>query len=213
MEELKNLIDAIVSMEWDLFQAVNESGPRAVCQDDRPTFEGMRRGQFQAWPPEACASYLEDLQHAMLHGRNLVREKYIHMMKHALPHRYEALSKTIPVPDDEVVQLAQEISDRLLMQAETLQSEFPCVCGAGRPLRSSKDSSEIVSIETYQIGEMLACSAKTLQVLRAHLLNLERKGQSLARNILENSVRHYGFKSLEEAETATRTRAERTIKS
>jgi hypothetical protein len=201
------LLDTLISLEWDMFQAVNDGGPRASCQDDRVTFEGMRRGQFLAWPAEARASYLEDLQDAVFKGRNLVTEKYIHMMKYSSPNRYEVLAKNIPIPDSNVVRLAQEISDKLLFQAEVLFKEFPYVCGSGRPMRSEQDVSGVVSIETYQMGEMLTYSTKTLTALRDHLLRLEKEGQMLARNIMENSVRHYGFKTLEEAEAAAKARA------
>ena len=206
--DTNSLIHTIITLEWDMFQAVNEGGPRASCQDDRVTFEGMRRGQFQSWSAEACASYLEDLKNAVLHGRNLVTEKYIHMMKHSSPNRYAELSKRIPIPDRSLVQLAQEISDKLLVQTEVLFEEFPYVCSSGRPLRSTQDISGVVSIETYQIGEMLTYSVRTLEALRHHLAAFEKDGQSLARNIMENSVRHYGFKTLKEAETVMKVRAE-----
>jgi hypothetical protein len=39
-------------------------------------------------------------------------------------------------------------------------------------------------------------------------LSLEKHGESLARSILENSVKHYGYKTLEEAEAATKARIE-----
>jgi hypothetical protein len=41
-----------------------------------------------------------------------------------------------------------------------------------------------------------------------HLLSLEKDGKSLARNILENSARHYGFRTLEEAEAETKARVD-----
>ncbi len=199
-------IHKIISLEWDMFQAVNEGGPRADCQEDRLTFEGMRRGQFESWSHDVCESYLDDLLNAVLDGRNLVTEKYIHMMKHASPTQYIALSKTIQLPDAETEKLAQNISDILLAQTVDLFQNYPYVSGSGRPLRSISDFSGITSIETYQLGELLTYSEKTLRLLKNHLLALEKNGKSLARSILENSVKHYGYKTLEEAETATKFR-------
>ncbi len=208
METKNELIKKIISFEWDMFQAVNEGGPRASCQNDRKTFEGMRRGQFQAWSDDVLSSYYDDLTGAVLDGRNLVMEKYIHMMKHAEPGQYEQLLGQMQMPDDTVTRLAQDISDKLLDQTVTLFEKYPYVSGSGRPLRSVSDLAGVTSIETYQVGELLTYSQKTLEALKKHLLALEADGQSLAENILANSVKHYGYKTLEDAEAATRKRIE-----
>ncbi len=204
-----DIIDKIIYFEWDMFQAVNEGGPRADCQEDRVTFEAMRRGQFEAWSQDACASYSDDLANAVLDGRNLVTEKYIHMMKYASPSQYAALSKLIPLPDEAQRQRAQEISDRLLAQTARLFEKYPYVSGSGRPLHAVQDFSGVTSIETYQLGELLTYSEETLKLLKNHLLSLENAGRSLARDILENSVRYYGYKTLEDAEAATKARIDK----
>lgn len=209
MDRFDDIVDKIISLEWDMFQAVNEGGPRADCQDDRRTFEGMRRGQFESWSQNACACYLDDLLNAILDGRNLVTEKYIHMMKYSTPIQYDALKKMILMPDEKVINLAHEISDKLLEQTAALFEKYPYVSGAGRPLRSISDFSGVTSIETYQLGELLTYSFETLTALNAHLLELEKNGKSLARMILENSVRHYGYKTLEDAEAETKARIDK----
>ena len=135
MDRFDDIIENIISLEWDMFQAVNEGGPRADCQDDRLTFEGMRRGQFEAWSQAPCESYLDDLLNAVLDGRNLVTEKYIHMMKFSSPVQYDALCKMIQLPEENTVLLAQEISDKLLEQTAQLFKDYPYVSGSGRPLR------------------------------------------------------------------------------
>jgi hypothetical protein len=209
IDDTEKIIDQFVSLEWDMFQAVNEGGPRASCQEDRATFEGMRRGQFLAWSPEARAAYLEDLLNAELDGRNLVREKYIHMMKNVVPAQYALLAETIPMPEPAVMKLAGEISDRLLAQTQTLFDRYPHVTGAGRPLRASSDTPYVTSIETYQYSELLTYSEATLSALKAHLEALEKEGRLLAREILEKTVRHYGYQTLEAAENAAKTRGMR----
>lgn len=204
-----NVIERIVAFEWDMFEAVNEGGPRASCQEDRATFEGMRRAQFQAWSTNVSLSYFDDLANAILDGRNLVAEKYIHMMRYASPTQYAQLIQTIPLPHETHVALAQEISDKMLLQTVELFKSYPYVSGSGRPLYSEQDFSGVTSIETYQLGELLTYSEKTLQSLLEHLVTLEKAGLSLAMHILENTVRHYGYATLESAETATRERIER----
>jgi hypothetical protein len=203
------ILDEIVSFEWDMFQAVNEGGPRADCQDDRATFEGMRRAQFQAWSPEACASYFDDLLNAILEGRNLVSEKYIHMMKNTSPRQYAELLRLIPVPGEDEKRLANDISQALLEETEALQQQFPYVSGSGRPLRAQLDFTGVTSIETYQLSELLTYSGATLTLLREHLTALRSGGKSLAREILENTVKHYGYSSLESAEAATKARIDK----
>jgi hypothetical protein len=126
------------------------------------------------------------------------------MMKYASPAQYSQLIKTIPVADENVSVLAAEICDKLLQQTEELFESYPYVSGSGRPLRSATDHSGVTSIETYQLGELLTYSFHTLRRLNDHLHSLQNKGRSLARDILENSVRHYGYKTLEEAEAATK---------
>lgn len=207
MDDDSDTVQTIVALEWDMFQAVNEGGPRASCQNDRSTFEGMRRGQFEAWSEDVRASYLSDLRSAVSAGRNLVNEKYIHMMEHSSPDRYEILSGSIPMPDAQVRELASRIADKLIGQTEVLASQFPRVCGTARPLRSTEDSRDETSVESYQTGELLTYSAKTLELLKRHLLALDEEGRSLARILLENSVRFGGFASLEEAEAALEARA------
>lgn len=176
MSVMDDMISKIVLFEWDMFQAVNEGGPRADCQDDRITFEGMRRAQFMAWSEETRASYLDDLVNAVLDGRNLVKEKYIHMMKYAAPAQYGQLIQLIPAPDKAHIRMAQEISDILLAQTIVLHKMYPYVAGSGRPLRSVQDFSGVTSIETYQFGELLTYSEKRFGSLKNTCWLLTAKG-------------------------------------
>ena len=206
--ENTEIMDKIVSIEWDMFTSVNDGEERASCQEDRATFEGMRKAQFSAWPPDATASYLDDLEKARLGGRNLIEEKYIHMMKTTEPTQYDALlHRIVSPPDDTALALAREISDKLLEQTRILFEEYPYVSGRGRPLYSALDYAA-VSVETYQYSELLTYSAKTLAALKAHVDSLEKDGVSLARVILENTVFFYGYKSLEAAEKTAKERAD-----
>ena len=205
MDEKQGILRKILSIEWDMFISVNEGGEQADCQEDSVTFEGMRTAQFIAWSPEAAASYLEDLEKAQECGRNLVEEKYINMMKTTEPSRYSALLSRVTIPSDTVYSAASEISEILLQQACVLFENYPHVSGHGRPLYSALDYVNI-SIETYQFCELLTYSAKTLAELKKHVAKLEKDGVSLAKLILENTVRFYGYESLEIAEKTIRER-------
>jgi len=208
MTDKTDMTDEIIRLEWDMFQAVNDGGPRADCQDDMDTFDAMRRAQFEAWPDGVRRSYLGDLTAANLAGRNLVNEKYIHMMKTTAPAAYEALAASIAPPAGAAQALAKSISDKMLDQTAALQAEYPYVSGAGRPLYSSEDWQGDVSIETYQLGELLTYSERTLALLLEYVEQRERAGGSLARDIMENTVRYYGYDTLEAAEAAAKERSD-----
>ena len=208
MDEKQSVIDKIVSMEWAMFIAVNEGEARAACQEDRVTFDGMREAQFDAWPLEAVKSYQDDLLNARQCGRNLVEEKYIHMMENTEPSRYAVLLARITVPSEAVRSLAREVADILLEQTRILFEDYPYVSGNGRPLYSALDYSDI-SVETYQFSELLTYSEKTLSTLSEHIKTLENSCTSLARVILENTVRFYGYESLDTAEKAAKERADK----
>lgn len=74
------LINAVIEMEWQMFDRVNNQGGRADCQDDAWTFYVMRYSQFSAWPLQLISSYRQDVEDAAKQGRNLLTEKYAYMM-------------------------------------------------------------------------------------------------------------------------------------
>lgn len=203
----KTLIDNIIAMEWKMFSSVNEGGPKASCQEDPVTFDGMRRGQFSAWSQEAAESYYEDVKNAAAIGRNLAMEKYIHMMKSTAPAQYELLLPRVVYPSKTAIDLAEKITAKMVEQTAALHREYPYVSGSGRPLYSSSDFYG-TSVETYQRGELYTYSEKTLTALWNHLCTLEGEGVALAKLVLENSVMHYGYKSIDEAESVTKKYAE-----
>jgi hypothetical protein len=205
MDSKDNDIIRIVGIEWRMFQAVNVDGPRASCQDDPVTFFGMRAGQFLAWSDAAVKFYLQDLLSAQESGRNLIREKYIHMMEKPGQNEYASLLRTVPASPDDVVKLASDVSARLLRQSEDLARTYPNFTKGGRPLFSKDDSNSVTSLETYQKGELLTYSASTLVALKEHIDALENDGISFAEMILENTAGFYGFANLTEAEEAVKT--------
>ena len=204
----QELITQLLDHEFVMFHAVNGDGEKADCQNDRQTFDMMRRAQFSAWSPEAVSSYYEDVLEAERVGRNLCMEKYIHMMKNTAILQYEQLKERLTFPDERGMELAELINGKMIKQTEVLFQRYPYVSGAGRPLYSTYDLGGTTSIETYQRGELLTYSTRTLELLYQHLCSLEAQGISLAEKILEGSVCSYGYKSLDEAEKATRERAE-----
>lgn len=179
-------INEIVEIEWEMF--VNVNGENKVsCQENKATFEKMRRAQFDAWSEEVISSYLLDLRKAKEEGRSLLREKYIRMMEHTNPADYEILKKELPPIPDEAKDLISKIWDELLPQTIRIRERFPEINEGGRPLRS-EDENDYASIETYQKGELSTYSLNTLKALYNHIIDLKNKGIDIAFEIQKNSI-------------------------
>ncbi|MCR5388889.1 MAG: DUF4125 family protein [Lachnospiraceae bacterium] len=197
MENSKEqVIKEIVAMEWEMFQLTQNNGGRASCQDNYPVFCNMRHAQFDAWSEDACIDYYTDLVESINDGRNLIAEKYFHMMEFTYPEEYEAQKHKVRMPSPEAKAIAQEITDEMIAQTEEIYKKYPNVARGGRPLRSTEDKFGYTSVETYQRCELYTYSLQTLKDLRAHLYALKDEGKSLALMISENSVKSYGYKSI-----------------
>jgi hypothetical protein len=194
------IIQKIIKLEWQMFQNTKNVGGRASCQDNYDTFYGMRVGQFLTWTSVLCSSYYHDLEVAKDSGRNLVSEKYLHMMEYTFPEEYNSLKKLLPRMDDGKKKLADDICNEMVKQTVILRKNFPKVSGAGRLLYSTEDTPYATSIQTYQRGELYTYSIETLTELQKLLNTLNESGVSFARTILENTVNYYGYSSLEDAE-------------
>ena len=200
MEQLQRMIEK----EWQMFSSVNEGYARASCQEDPETFFAMRRAQFSAWSEEVCLSYEQDLDEAKAQGRNLAEEKYIRMMAVTDPERYLCLCHRLPPVAEQTGALAEQINDILLRQTAQLRTRYPFLSKIGRPLYAADADMDDTSIETYQLGELMTYSHRTLALLDAHVRQLDDVGISLAERIQLNSLRCIGFSSFEEAEKAVR---------
>ena len=199
--EFSNIVSEIVEKEWHMFQAVNGE-KREACQNDRQGFEALRKAEFSAWSPAAASSYLKDLELAESTGRNLVREKYIRMMKSTAPTEYGFFQNELPEISREKKALAEKIWVHMLEQTERLRKRFPAVALGGRPLYAADELDGWASIKTYRMGELLTCSPETLSELLAHIEALETQGIDLAFEIQRNSITCMGYSSMEEAERA-----------
>ncbi|MDR0600196.1 MAG: DUF4125 family protein [Treponema sp.] len=69
-----------------------------------------------------------------------------------------------------------------------------------------EESDFFASVKTYLLGELATYSEKTLRLYEQYLDDLERRGENISRVILENTVKKYGFASLDEAESHTADR-------
>lgn len=200
MEGKDEIIEAIVGIEWEMMDKVQNCGGRAHCQDDWETFQLMRASQMRAWSQPVLASYLDDLQSAQAEGRNLLCEKYAYMMERTSPAEYAELRDFLPVPSLEKEWLVDWICREHVCWQKELAAQYPVLVSRGRDISRSTDRQNAASFETYLRGELLTYSVKTLRLYAAYVEKLQKERQNMNRTILEDTVRHCGYSSLEAAE-------------
>ena len=175
---LINTIENIITIEWNMFQKVNNIGGRADCQDDYETFYIMRRSQYENWSDRMIRCYYSFLCDCEANGRNLVTEKY------------RLINQMIPV---------------LLQWEEEFAVAYPGLAGRGRPITSEGDASGFTSMETYARGEFETYPTELLQLYADYVENLKSTGKSMSLMIQDTMVKLYGYSSIEEAEASCRT--------
>ncbi len=197
--EKEKIIESIVELEWPMFREVN-GDTRADCQENYPMFVNMRTSQFSAWNEAALLAYREDLLAAEAQGRNLLRDKYIHMMSSTDPEGYLHFLPELPPVSEEKKALVEAIWQLMLPQTIELRRKYPNVGRMGRPLYSSEERNGYASVETYEKGELMTYGEKTLRALLSWIEAQAKAGVSVAAQIQENGILSVGYDSMEEAE-------------
>ncbi len=193
-------IQQIVKLEWAQFQKVQNEGGRADCQDDRDTFDIMRKSQFLTWDIEMLNSYLSDIRSAEEDGRNLLEEKYARMMADTAPEQYAEIAAKIPGLDRKQMQLREDILCIEIGQADALAALYPKLMSRGRSIHTVQGMPGAASAETYLKGELSTYSVHTLECYRRMLKQYENSGESRVEANLRYMARFYGYDSLEQAE-------------
>ena len=195
-------IDAIIDLEWSLFDQVENEGGRASCQNDPRAFRAMRASQFAVWPEELLESYHGDLKEAIAAGRNPLAEKYAFMMASTSPEAFREMEDMLPRLSPAALADVESIVAANVAWEREVDVAFPAVRAGGRPLTSAEDTPWATSFETYLRGELKTYSAGTLALYAAFTRACSAAGRNLARENAENIVRAHGYASLEAAEAA-----------
>ena len=196
----RELIESIVSIEWEMFQETKNEGGRADCQNNYNTFTLMRRSQFMAWNEELLRSYLADLREGERNGRNLVTEKYARMMQSTAPLEYEKFKDSLEAIDDERRTIAEQVIAIQVGWLEEFVAEYPALAGQIRYIHTSEDTPYDTSAETYLRGELDTYSKDTFILYCRYVIGLYKEGKNLNKMIMENTVLQYGYKSLDDAQ-------------
>jgi hypothetical protein len=190
----------IVELEWEMFSDVNNMGGKASCQEDFMTFKIMRASQAEAWSVELLRSYYDDLLQAKSQNRNLMTEKYARMMESTFPEEYKRFVNLLPVVDKKTLdQIERIIEINLKWKIETAD-KYPNLTNRGRVIYTKEDSMNSTSFETYLRGELRTYSSNTIQLYYEMMLDYSKKGENIEEVYLENTVKKYGYESLEKAE-------------
>lgn len=197
---MRDTTGKIVELEWAMFDKVQNRGGRAACQDDARTFSIMRTSQLAAWTEEMRQSYLNDLRAAQTAGRNPLAEKYGYMMARTCPAEYEQIKDQLPPRTAEKDASIEQICAAHVGWLEQLAERYPGLTGQGRAIRKEEDSPVSTSFETYLWGELATYSLRTLRLYADHVGRLLAEGRSMNEEILRNTVRQYGYASLDAAE-------------
>ena len=195
----EELIRQILAIEWPMFASVENEGGKASCQSRPKTFEIMRRSQYESWPEEVLEAWYEDLACAEKESRNLSAEKYAFMMEVTAPDVWPKIRKRLPQIEEGTIRKIREIVEINMCWQEETDRKYPQLRSNGRPLRSTQDTPFAVSVETYLFCELKTYSARTIDRLHTYTVACQKQGVNLAEKTLENTVKEYGYASLEEA--------------
>ena len=199
MESMEELVDAVVMLEWKAFDKVKNVGGRAGCQDDWETFQIMRKSQYLTWNRTMLIQYRLDFEAANMAGRNLISEKYARMMESTVPEEYKAIEKELPVIPKEKKAIMESILSIQVQWMEEFAARYPGLAKKARIIHTSEDKPWDTSYETYLRGELSTYSDAMLELYGRFIVEIAKNEQNLAKMIMMNTVKMYGYESLEEA--------------
>lgn len=194
------LAGEIARLEFEAFDKVHNEGGRASCQNDWSTFSIMRRSQYLTWNHTMLLQYLYDFWREYTHGHNLIEEKYGRMMESTAPEKYEELKAHFPTLTEEKKEIIEQICSMQVGWMEAFAESYPALAANARSIHTEQDNPFDTSYETYLRGELCTYSDKMLELYGRYIVEYARTGRNPAYEIMENSVRMYGYQSLDEAE-------------
>ena len=194
------LVDEIARLEFEAFDKVKNEGGRASCQNDWSTFSIMRKSQYLTWDRVMLLQYLYDFYREYHRGHNLIEEKYGRMMESTAPEKYEEIKSHFPELTQEKKNIIEQIVGLQVKWMEEFSASYPTLAGNARNIHTYEDTPEDTSYETYLRGELGTYSDKMLELYGRYVVEYARTGRNTAYEIMENSVKMYGYQDVESAE-------------
>ena len=190
---------AIAKVEFEAFDKVHNEGGRASGQNDWPTFKVMRMSQYKTWSEDMLLMYLYEFKENYKNGRNMIQEKYARMMESTAPEEYAKFKDSLPKVSEERRQITEEIIRMQVSWMEEFAAEYPQLAKNARLIHTSEDMPYDTSYETYLRGERGTYSDRMLELYGRYIVLYAQSGKNVAKDIMENTVHFYGYKTLEEA--------------
>ena len=194
------LVEEIARLEFEAFDKVKNEGGRASCQNDWSTFSIMRKSQYLTWNRVMLLQYLYDFYREYHRGHNLIEEKYGRMMESTAPEKYEEIKSHFPELTQEKKNIIEQIVGLQVKWMEEFSAGYPTLAGNARNIHTWEDTPEDTSYETYLRGELGTYSDKMLELYGRYVVEYARTGRNTAYEIMENSVKMYGYQNVETAE-------------
>ena len=198
----EQLAEKIAKLEFQAFDKVKNLGGRADCQDDWFTFSVMRMSQYLTWDQTMLMQYYYDFSREYEKGHNLIEEKYGRMMKSTAPWEYEQIKDHFPLISKQKETIIEAIVEMQVKWMEEFADTYPHLAGNARSIHTYEDNPWNTSYETYLRGEISTYSDKMLQLYGQYIVMMAKEERNPAKEIMEHSVKMYGYEDLKDAETA-----------
>lgn len=197
---VEELAEKIARLEFQAFDQVRNVGGRADCQNDWFTFSIMRKSQYLTWSHDMLLQYLYEFGSELGKGRNMITEKYGRMMESTAPLEYEQIKAYFPALSQRKREIIEAIVKIQVQWMEEFEKQYPALAQNARSIHTSEDHLYNTSYETYLRGEISTYSDKMLELYGRYILEYAGREENLARAIMENSVKMYGYNTLQEAQ-------------
>lgn len=191
----------IAKAEFEAFDKVQNEGGRAGCQNNWPTFKVMRMSQYMTWTEDMLLQYLYEFKTNYENGRNMIEEKYARMMASTAPEEYEKFADKLPQIAEEKEEIIEQIIELQVKWMEEFAAGYPRLAGNARTIHTAEDLPYDTSYETYLRGELGTYSDKMLEMYGRYIVEHAKSGKSVAREIMANTIKFYGYENFEEAES------------
>jgi hypothetical protein len=127
-------------------------------------------------------------------------EKYDRMMESTFPEEYQKIAGVLPGVDDQTLDLIEKIIEFNLKWKVETAGKYPNLANRGRAIYTKEDANNSTSFETYLRGELRTYSPATIRLYYDMTLAYWNRGENLEDVYLLNTVKKYGYSSLEQAE-------------
>ncbi len=193
------LSEYTAKLEFKTFDKVRNKGGRAYCQNDWPTFRIMRKSQYMNWTVPMLVQYIMDFEGALSCGRNMITEKYGYMMEFTRPEEFAEIKDKLPKVTEKKRKIVDELAKIHVEWTEDFGKRYPSLIKHARTIHSSEDIPKSTSSETYLKGELYTYSDTMLMMYGRFIVSLYKEGINLTERTVENTVKMYGYESLEDA--------------